>query len=144
MATTEFLHVALNCKDPIEVERYYTKHFGFTRGRVYLPGPDQVVVINSGKVALEIFKATKDRPFPDFVNDGPTWYGLRHLAFSVDNLEEKLAEMGEDAKLSMGPMELPHFLPGMKLAWVADPEGNIIELNENYYDDPTPPPLPAE
>jgi glyoxylase I family protein len=29
----------------------------------------------------------------------------------------------------------------MKVVWVADPEGNIIELNQGYRDEQNPPPL---
>ena len=57
MASTQFLHVALNCKDPIAIERFYTKYFGFKRARVYDPGPKQVVVIQAGSLALELFLA---------------------------------------------------------------------------------------
>ena len=53
---------ALKCADPIAIERWYTKHFGFERKRVYLPGPDQVVVIGNGGVALELFPAKGDAP----------------------------------------------------------------------------------
>lgn len=144
MAKTEFLHVALNCKDPIKIERFYTKHFGFTRGRVYMPGPDQVVVVNSGNLSFEIFPAKGDRPFPDYTEDGPQWYGLRHVAFRVSNLDEKLAELGNDVKLTLGPVDMSNFIPGMRVAWVADPEGNIIELNQGYVDEEAPPPLPAK
>ena len=38
-------HVALTCDNPITVEVWYTKHFGFQRRRVYAPGPGQVVMI---------------------------------------------------------------------------------------------------
>jgi hypothetical protein len=34
------------------------------------------------------------------------------------------------------------FIPGMRVAWVADPEGNIVELNQGYVDEDDPPPLP--
>jgi glyoxylase I family protein len=28
------------------------------------------------------------------------------------------------------------------VAWIADPEGNIVELNQGYVDEDSPPPLP--
>ena len=33
------------------------------------------------------------------------------------------------------------FIPGMRVVWVADPESNIIELNQGYVDQENPPPL---
>jgi glyoxylase I family protein len=29
----------------------------------------------------------------------------------------------------------------MRTAWIADPEGNIVELNQGYVDERDPPPL---
>jgi hypothetical protein len=29
------------------------------------------------------------------------------------------------------------------VAWIADPEGNIVELNQGYIDEAEPPPLPT-
>jgi glyoxylase I family protein len=33
------------------------------------------------------------------------------------------------------------FIPGMRVAWITDPEGNIVELNQGYVDEPNPPAL---
>jgi glyoxylase I family protein len=142
LATYGFHHVAMCCKDPIAVERYYAKHFGFTRGRVYLPGPGQVVVIKSGNLAIEIFPATADGPAPAG-GAGPEYPAWRHIAFVVDDLDAKLREMGDDARITLGPIDMSGLIPGMRVAWLADPEGNIVELNQGYVDEASPPPLPA-
>jgi glyoxylase I family protein len=134
-------HIGLNCADPLAVERWYTRHFGFERKRVYLPGPDQVVVIGNGGVALELFPAQGDAPPPRGENDGPTFPGVRHLAFLVDDLDAKLAELGDDARITLGPLDMGGFIPGMRVAWITDPEGNIVELNQGYEDEAAPPPL---
>ena len=57
-----FSHVGIMCNDPLW--RSFSKHFGFKRARVYAPGPEQVVMIKSGEIYLELFKATKERPIP--------------------------------------------------------------------------------
>lgn len=134
-------HIGLNCKDPIEIERWYAKHFGFERKRVYLPGPGQVVVIGNGGVALELFPAEGEEPANRDERDGPTYAGVRHLAFLVDDLDAKLAELGDDAKITLGPVDMGEFIPGMRVAWISDPEGNIVELNQGYEDQKSPPPL---
>jgi glyoxylase I family protein len=36
---------------------------------------------------------------------------------------------------------MSQFIPGMRAVWVADPEGNIVELNQGYVDEENPPPL---
>jgi glyoxylase I family protein len=137
-----FSHVAMSCTDPLKVERWYTKHFGFKRARVYLPGPGQVVMIKSGDIYIEIFPATKPAPAPPVGGAGPEYAGAwRHIAFLVDDLDAKLKEMGEDAKLTLGPIDMGGLIPGMRVAWLADPEGNIVELNQGYVDEKNPPPL---
>ena len=32
------------------------------------------------------------------------------------------------------------FIEGMRVAWISDPEGNIVELNQGYADEQAPPP----
>ncbi len=138
----KFSHVALNCADPIALEKFYTKHFGFTRGRVIPLGEDnQLVFIKSGDVYLEIFKTGDDRPQAAPQNDGYGFVGVRHIAFQVDDVDAKLAEMGDDAKIMFGPMSFDDFIPGWKTVWVADPEGNIVEISQGYADEANPPAL---
>ena len=141
MATSTFLHVGLTCKDPLLIERFYTKYFGFKRARVYAPGPDQVVIIQAGALAFEIFKATEVAPIAPPINSGYEFPGYRHICFAVDNLEEKIKELGADAKPMLGPTDMSGFIPGMMVCWLADPEGNIFELNQGYCDEENPPAL---
>ncbi|TMK46710.1 MAG: VOC family protein [Actinobacteria bacterium] len=135
-------HVGMSCNDPIAVERWYTKHFGFERRRVYAPGPEQVVMIEAGGFYLELFHSTEERPTPKVEGAGPDYSGFRHFCFPVDDLDAKLAEMGDDAKITLGPLDMSQFIKGMRVAWLADPEGNIAELNQGYVDEENPPPLP--
>ena len=135
-------HIGMSCTDPIALERWYTKHFGFTRGRVYAPGEGQVVMIQAGGVYLELFSSTEERPTPKVEGAGPDYSGFRHLAFLVADLDEKLAEMGDEARITLGPLDMSQFIEGMRVAWIADPEGNIVELNQGYIDEADPPPLP--
>ena len=141
MPKFEFSHIGLSCKDPLATERFYSRHFGFRRARVYLPGPGQVVVIRSGILELELFPSTEERPSPAVGGAGQDYPGVRHVAFLVDDLEGKLAEMGADAKVTLGPLDMGQFIPGMRVAWLSDPEGNIVELNQGYVDEENPPGL---
>jgi glyoxylase I family protein len=90
---------------------------------------------------LEIFRATEESPIRPPEKDGYPWAGWRHIAFTVDNVDAKLAELGEDARIMLGPMNFDDFIPGWRSAWVADPEGNIIEISQGYVDQVKPPPL---
>jgi glyoxylase I family protein len=138
----EFSHIALSCRDALATERFYTKHFGFRRARVYLPGPGQVVVIRSGALSLELFPSSEALPATRVLGAGPDYPSVRHFAFLVDDLDAKLAEMGSDARLTLGPLDMGGFIPGMRVAWIADPEENIVELNQGYVDEENPPALP--
>ena len=136
------------------IERWYTKHFDFTRRRVYvstpeipLPSQDQAglavagVIIGSGSMRLELLPATSESPAPRPEADGPSYPAYRHFAFGVDDVDAKLAEMGEDAEITLGPLDMSQFIEGMRVAWITDPEGNIVELNQGYTDEKSPPPL---
>jgi glyoxylase I family protein len=136
-----FSHIALNCQDPFSLERFYTKYFGFKRARVYAPGPDQVVMIKSENLYLELFKSTGPSPRGLPEKDGFTETGYRHLAFKVDDLDAALAELSDAVEPRLGPIDMSQFIPGMRTAWVADPEGNIIELAQGYVDEENPPAL---
>jgi glyoxylase I family protein len=59
----------------------------------------------------------------------------------VDNVDAKLAEMGNDAKITLGPLSFDDVIQGWRTAWVADPEGNIVEISQGYVDQENPPQL---
>ena len=142
MSEVFFAHVGLTCKDPIAVERFYAKHFGFKRVRVVPLGDEnQIIFTQSGNLMLEIFKAQEDRPIPQADKDGPAYPGWRHIAFEVPDVEAKLAEMGEDAKINLGPLRFDDFISGWAAVWISDPEGNVIEISQAYKDQENPPAL---
>jgi glyoxylase I family protein len=140
VASLEFHHMGLVCHDMAATERFYTKHFGFTRARVVPLGEgDQIVFLKSGPLYLELFKATQPNPAPAAAGPGPEYPGWRHLAFKVDDVDAKLAEMGADAKITAGPMGFDAFIPGWRTVWVADPDGNIVEISQGFVDETDPP-----
>ncbi len=134
-------HIGIMAADPVALEKFYTGYFGFKRTRVYAPGPDQVVMLKLNDFYLEIFKAAEKRPVPAPVEAGPQYPCWRHLCFQVDDLDATLRELGTAARVTLGPADMSEFIPGMKVAWLADPEGNIIELNQGYVDEENPPAL---
>ncbi len=136
----KFAHVSMSCADPRRIEAFYAKHFGFHRARVCpLPGGNEIVFLKSGDVYLELFKAEGNRPVAVWGEDGPHFPGLRHIAFQVTDVDRKLEEMGSDAHVTLGPMSFDAFIPGWRTAWVADPEGNVVEISQGYVDQEPPP-----
>lgn len=141
MASLAFHHMAIACKDPIAIERYYSRYFGFKRARVVPLGNTQIVFIKSGEAYLELFQAKEDLPRERATGDGPWYPEWRHIAFKVDNVDAKLAEMGQDARVTLGPFNFDDFIAGWRTVWVADPEGNIVEITQGFVDQPNPPAL---
>ncbi len=141
--TTVTHHVGIACKDPIALEKWYVKHFGFQRVRVVPLGKEQIVFLKSGSFYLEVFQAKGESPEPPHTGAGPDYSSWRHLAFAVDDVDAKIREMGKDARVTAGPMSFDDFIKGWRGAWIADPEGHIVELAQGYKDDPNPPACPS-
>lgn len=139
-----FSQLALTCEDAIATEKFYTKHFGFRRARVAkLPDGNQIVFIKMGDSAfyLELFQANEPSPVPPPTNDGPQYPSVRHLAFKVDDVDAKLAEMGNDAKITLGPLNFDDYIPGWRTVWIADPDNRIIEISQGFADEDNPLPI---
>ncbi len=141
MSWIKFAHVALSCRDIDRIERFYTAHFGFHRARVIPLGETKVVYIRAGDVWMELFQAEGEPPVGPFTGDGPHYPGLRHVAFQVDDVDAKLRALGDEVKVTLGPMSFDDFIPGWRTVWVADPEGNIVEISQGYVDQENPPAL---
>jgi glyoxylase I family protein len=139
MPAALFHHIALNCRDPDALERFYVDHFDFRRARVVDLGGTRIVFLKSPMVYLELFAAGQTAGPPAPERDGPVYPGIRHLAFNVDDVDAKLAAMGDDARLTLGPLSFDDFIPGWRSAWLADPEGNIVEISQGFTDQEDPP-----
>jgi glyoxylase I family protein len=134
--------MGLVCRDPVATERFYTRYLGFRRARVAdLGGGDQIVFLKSGDFYLELFRATQESTVAAPGGPGPEYPGWRHLAFKVDDIDVVLADLGSEAHITAGPMSFDAFIPGWRAVWIADPDGNIVELGQGYVDQADPPPL---
>jgi glyoxylase I family protein len=131
--------MALTCRDPLAVERFYTTYFGFKRARVVMPGAGQVVFLKKENVYLELFQAQSAAPLPPVGGAGPDYPGWRHLAFQVENVDAALAALGDQARITLGPLDFGEVIPGWRTAWIADPEGNIVEISQGFVDEENPP-----
>lgn len=134
-------HIAIACQDPIAIEKFYTTYFGFHRARVIPLGGEQIVFIKSNNAYLELFQSKEPLPVPRADKDGQWYPGWRHIAFKVDNIDVKLAEIGDAAVITLGPFDFSDFIPGWRTVWISDPEGNIIEISQGYVDEVHPPAL---
>jgi glyoxylase I family protein len=135
MIHSAFSHIGISATNPEKLESFYVSYFGFKRARVYDTGQEQIVMLKKDNIYFEIFKSSQPRPYPTPEQTGPLFPCFRHVSFMVDDLDESLENLKDVATITHGPADLSHLLPGMKAVWIADPEGNIIELLQGYYDD---------
>lgn len=141
MAEIQIHHISLTCRDPLAVERYYTRHFGFVRGRmVELGEGNQIVFLRGSGIRLELFQATEERPVPPPEGDGYDWPSVRNISFEVDDVDAKVMAMAADADVAFGPLDFEAFIPGWRSVWLRDPEGNLVQLTQGYVDQEDPPP----
>ena len=130
-----FDHVGVNVADLGRAERWYTGAFGlrrvfaFTLDEVSLSG---VVLESPRGHRIELLHRAGSAPGPR--GDGPVEAaaieGYGHVALRVDALEPVY-----DGLRAAGAREVrppgPSPEEGVRMAWLADPEGNLIELVES-------------
>ena len=83
---------------------------------------------------LELFKSDSDSPCPDPINDGHTFPGFRHLAFKVNNVDEKLKSIS-NPEITLGPVDFDAWIVGWRTVWIKDPDGRIIEISQGFTDE---------
>jgi glyoxylase I family protein len=129
-----FNHIALNCRDLAAQEAFYVKHFGFKRSRTFNRGkPDEFFLLKLGSVRLELFST--DRAKTAGMQGGEQPIGFKHLAFDVPKLELVLEGLRADGIEPDPIIDCGHAIPGCRIAFFRDPEGNILELMEGYRDE---------
>ena len=66
---------------------------------------------------------------------GEQLVGFKHLAFDVPKLELVIAALRADG-IEVDPIiDMGHVVPGFRIVFFRDPEGNILELMEGYQDE---------
>lgn len=126
-------HIALNCGDLKRQERFYTRHFGFRRARVFNPNtPDEFVMLRLGAVCLELFSARMEARA---LMAGEQPVGFKHLAFEVPDLDAALAALRADGIQTDAIIDCGAIVPGMRVCFFNDPEGNRLEVMQGYQDE---------
>ena len=120
-------HIAIIAGDYERSKSFYTEVLGLrVIGEVYREERNswKLDLSLQGQYIIELFSFPGAPPRPS----RPEAQGLRHLAFSVDNLETSVAEL-----LARGvPTEPVRVDPytGKKVAFFSDPDGLPLELYE--------------
>jgi glyoxylase I family protein len=124
-------HIGFNCRDRIAQEQFYTKHFGFARARVFNRGKEgEFVMLRKGETCIELFASSDASQ-----SGGEQVVGFKHLAFEVDDLDEIVGELKADG-MSVGDIvDCSKHVPGMRVCFFNDPDGNRIELVQGFKDE---------
>ena len=110
-------HFAIATPDPQKLAKWYVDYLNFSP---LLNTGSTVYIKSANAVVLEFVKSETMPPKPQ-IRD----VGLRHIAFSVDDLEAAYAEL-RAAGIEFEPA--PVVLPGMRLFFFRDMEGNYLHL----------------
>ena len=124
---TAIHHVALICSDYPRSRTFYSETLGLPSVReVYRETRDswKCDLLVSPGVQLELFSFTDPPPRPS----RPEAQGLRHLAFSVPDVDAAVAVLGERG-VSCEPIRVDEYT-GRRFTFFADPDGLPIELYE--------------
>jgi lactoylglutathione lyase len=125
-------HVGLNVADLEEAERWYCAAFGFTaQHRFTLEALDLriIMLVDGNGQRFELLQRSGGTPglrAATPVEAAATW-GYGHVCFVVADLDETYVRLlGLGAGAVFQPRPSPE--DGVRMAWVHDPEGNLIEL----------------
>lgn len=138
---TAVQHIAFVCRNRVALERFYTKHFGFRRARVFNAGePDEFVMARLGPVCIEFFQASP-QAIAQAAKAPRRELGFKHVAFEVERLEPVIASLKGDGVDVGEVFDCSDVSPGLRAAFFSDPEGNEVEILEHWADEDDAPPL---
>ena len=119
-------YIAIICLDKKAALEFYVDKLGFPIIREnYRPERDdwKIDLQLNDSTELELFIMKNHPACPS-----PEAYGLRHLAFRVDNVDE-IVKAFERKSISCEPIRTDAFI-GEKMTFFHDPEGLPIEIHE--------------
>ena len=126
-------HVAIIVSDYDRSREFYVNKLGFEviRENRRPKRHDYKLDLKCGAIELEIFGRRKTDPTyqaPPERLSFPEAAGLRHLAFKVTNIEDKVAQL-EALGIACEPLRRDSFT-GEKMTFFFDPDGLPLELHE--------------
>jgi glyoxylase I family protein len=126
-------HVAFNCRNVSASEAFYSKHFGFRRARVFNPGaPNEFVMLRLEATCIELFQGKGETVSTE--RGGEQAIGFKHLAFEVPDLEQALEKLRADGIEPEPIIDCGRDVPGLRICFFRDPDGNILELMQGWQD----------
>jgi glyoxylase I family protein len=139
-------HVGLNCRDTKLTREFYERWFGFTLARAVPAGGAEILFLRKDDVYLELFPAAPGAPAAPAAAAGAAGApadgagtevpgAVRHIAFQTADVDAFVREMGEEADVTLGPLDFDEFIAGWKTVWLRDPDGVVVEVSQGYRDE---------
>lgn len=130
---TTVQHIAFKSKDLKRQVAFYKKHFDATVSRVFNKGTkNEFVMLRLGPTCIELFQAS-DNEKTQLGGEQPV--GFMHLAFAVDNLDATIASLKADGIKTECIADCSKIVPGMRICFFNDLDGNRLELMQGYEDE---------
>jgi lactoylglutathione lyase len=126
LGLTSIAHIAIRARDIEPMVAFYTEKLGLAE--MFRLNQD------NGSLMLVYLRITDDQYlelFPNGTGDGPAApqaVGMNHLCLTAPDLDATVAELTERSVTLTRPLQMGR--DGNRQAWIADPEGNRIELME--------------
>lgn len=128
-----FQHLAFNCKDRLAQQKFYRKHFGFRQVRVFNKGKaDEFVMFRLGQACIEFFQVQNADPS---AHGGTQPVGFAHVAFEVPDIDAAVAALHAAGTKTGEIIDCSGEVPGLRVCFFADPEGNTVEIMQGYRDE---------
>jgi catechol 2,3-dioxygenase-like lactoylglutathione lyase family enzyme len=126
--TKDSIDLGIVVRDPEACRKFYGEVLGFPfEGEMSLGGGTQMYRYRIGTTVLKLVKTGQEAP------SGPSgiWVqsGLRYFTISVRGLPQIAKDLEERGVPFAVPLR--EIRPGVQIAIVADPEGNMVELLES-------------
>jgi catechol 2,3-dioxygenase-like lactoylglutathione lyase family enzyme len=118
-------HVAIYTRDLARLEAFYTEVLGFPVARRWERAG--IVFVDSGGLWIELTRqdASEDGTRPRALDQG---VGLNHLALQVENIDATFQALVEK---QVRVLVAPATYENVRVAFLADPDGNVLELIED-------------
>lgn len=119
-------HIAIIGSDYEKSKHFYVEQLGFSviRENYRAERDDYKIDLQLNGTELELFIIKNCPKRPSY----PEAYGLRHLAFAVESVEQNVREL-EEKGIATEPIRVDEYT-GKKMTFFYDPDGLPLEIHE--------------
>ena len=119
-------HIAIIGSDYEKSKHFYVEQLGFSviRENYRAERDDYKIDLQLNGMELELFIIKNCPKRPSY----PEAYGLRHLAFAVESVEQTVREL-EEKGIATEPIRVDEYT-GKKMTFFYDPDGLPLEIHE--------------